>query len=264
MRWSIHPSTVALAGTTALLVLLAVSMPAGPLPSEAPEGGLRSEPSHSPRTRDLQGAHSPAPTCLKPAPKTASRVDLARFIVPPGLHVAAGDADLDAVLARWEAASGDLEPVGLHERRRLIAVHHPGRSAHELDVICELRGPIDATSLSERYEWRGPLIGAGHIELAAETRDAVERLFFRGFTLKLDRETYRPVSIEFDDAEGSASPLPFALETDLCLEARLARGMRGNGEPRRTVVPVEFTAHEDPPPPAELPPPPARIRPLRP
>jgi hypothetical protein len=256
VRASARLAQIVLIGTAAAICVLIATGPllsddAPAVPTHVPPAPAGSE----------TGPHAPSATCLRPLPKTASRGDLPRVMVPGELAVA---ADVHHVLACWEAAAADFEPVGPHEKRRLLALHHPGRSAHELDLICELRGPIDARRLADRYVWQTPVDGRAHLELTAETHDAVERLFFRGFAVKLDRATLRPVSIRFLDATGAAGSPAFALETSLCIEARLARAFHDPDILGPALVPAALFIDEEPLlPPAELPPLP-EARPVQP
>ena len=185
--------------------------------------------------------HAPSPTCVRPRPDVATRAELPRIILPGGgLQLVSLESDAAKVLADWETASRLLEPVSRDDRKRLLAVHHPGRSAHEIDLACELRGPVDASALGRRYTWRPPVVSGSHVELTAEPNDPLERLFFRRFLVKLDSQTLRPVSIQFTDGAGAKS-LPLALETNLSIEARLARAIRDPQPPAPSVLPASAT-----------------------
>ena len=184
--------------------------------------------------------HAPSPTCARPRPDVATRAELPRIILPAGLQLVSVEKEIGSLLADWETASRELEPVSREERKRLLAVYHPGRSAHEIDLACELRGPVDASALGQRYTWQPPVVGGSHVELTAEPNDPLERLFFRRFLVKLDSQTLRPVSIQFTDGAGAKS-LPLALETNLSIEARLARAIRDPQPPAQAVLPASAT-----------------------
>jgi hypothetical protein len=184
--------------------------------------------------------HAPSPTCARPRPDVATRAELPRVILPAGLQRISVEGDAARLLADWETASRELEPVSRDERKRLLAVHHPGRSAHEIDLVCELRGPIDASALGRRYTWQPPVVSGSHVELTVEPVDPLERLFFRRFLVQLDSQTLRPVSIQFTDGAGAKS-LPLALETSLSIEARLARAVRDPQSPAPLVLPASAT-----------------------
>lgn len=189
---------------------------------------------------DGTAIHAPSPTCARPRPDVAKRAELPRVILPAGLQLVLVEGDAASLLADWETASRELEPVSRDERKRLLAVHHPGRSAHEIDLACELRGPVDASALGRRYTWQPPVVRGSHVELTAEPLDPLERLFFRRFLVKLDSQTLRPVSIQFTDGAGAKS-LPLALETNLSIEARLARAIRDPQSPAPVVLPASAT-----------------------
>jgi hypothetical protein len=253
VRFALRFSPVLLVGVAAAVYGLSRAQPMRP-----DDRGLNQRHAAAAPAPD-DNPRGPSATCSGPLPDSASPADCARGVVTAGACVA---ANLDAVFARWQAVSAEFEPVGDHERRRLVALHHPAWSAHELDLVCELRGPIDAESLAHRYTWESPVGEATHIRLAAESHDAVERLFFRRFTVTLERETCRPVSVQFTDGAGQASSLPFPLETTLSLEARLARAVRDPDQFQGTVVPAGHDTAHWPPAPHDLPSSAERIRPL--
>jgi hypothetical protein len=116
---------------------------------------------------------------------------------------AAGD-DARAALDRWETASRSHLPVTEAERLRLRYAS-PDRSGQELDLTCELQGPIDAADLARRYDWT-MMEGADAVVLTAVPKDRLEGLFYDRFSVTLDATTCRPTGVRFETAAGEASP----------------------------------------------------------
>ena len=87
------------------------------------------------------------------------------------------DAAAAAVLTRWEAATADRVPVSAADRAAL-RLARPDVPEELLELSYALRGPIDAKSLTERYDWSLTTFGGGReILMTATPRDPIARAF---------------------------------------------------------------------------------------
>ena len=84
--------------------------------------------------------------------------------------------DVSAVLAGWEAATAGRIPVSAADRAA-DRLARPDAPQELLDLAADLRGPVSAADLAERYEWRVISAGGRGAFLAASPRDPLARAF---------------------------------------------------------------------------------------
>ena len=102
----------------------------------------------------------------------------------------------DELLRRWSLASQAHLPVTDAERLRL-KYDAPKRSGQELNLVCELQGPIDDADLARRYDWT-VTDDSDAVSLTAVPKDRLERLFYERFTVTLDASNWRPAAVRFE------------------------------------------------------------------
>jgi hypothetical protein len=118
----------------------------------------------------------PAATCSQPAP--------VQIMHRP--QQAVGQCHVESaegLLARWEARSATLFKPGEAERVRLI-YDHPELSGHEISLLLEFRGPVEAEALGSRYGWSKE---SHEPSLRAVPIDEIERMFVPAFRVSFDQ-----------------------------------------------------------------------------
>lgn len=140
---------------------------------------------------------SPAANCCQPAPLVVTPPAKPRGVLAPAHASADQPESLDALYRAWAKASADLEPLGGLDRRRIECAAPAGCTAHELSIVCEFHGPVQADDLRRRYdcariEKRGPAV-----RLTLTPTDPVERMFVPECVVTLETATHRPTRIEF-------------------------------------------------------------------
>jgi hypothetical protein len=121
------------------------------------------------------------------------------------------------VLARWERAAAELPPLTAAERDRIVRRHRGTLSAHEAAVAAGFRGPISMRELRRNFRWSGMRTSRDGDLLTATPHDAVERLFYRQFELRLNAETFLPNAMRFqhaDDRPTTTVPIPIEIAAE--------------------------------------------------
>jgi hypothetical protein len=147
-------------------------------------------------------------------------------------------ASAGSVLSRWERASAGLLGVGPMEHRRLFYLHQEARSAHEIALLNEFRGPVSAADLARRFDW-SLQENAGQIVLLGSPVDDVENLFYKQITVAIDPETSLPQSVAFAGSDPAATSEPLAVVlSPRVLEPNLL-------EPDQSARPLQFAARDE-------------------
>lgn len=106
-------------------------------------------------------------------------------------------------LRRWEQATLAVQPVSDLERSQMQSLHGAPYTGHELAVAIEFRGRVTAEELRNRYNWTKIEPAVEEIRLTGHPWGVEERLFCPGFEVRLNRETFLPVSVAFFDRNGA-------------------------------------------------------------
>ncbi len=128
----------------------------------------------------------------------------------------AGDSDesgcflIEEALDRWEHASAGLMGVGPMEDRRLFYFYGRHRSAHEIALVNEFRGPVSAADLQKRFEWTLRQAGKNVVMVGVPT-DVVERLFYKRCEVTLDPKTHLPRAVRFAEPGRNRMSEPLAV-----------------------------------------------------
>lgn len=120
----------------------------------------------------------------------------------------------ERVLRLWAAAAETVSSPGKSARQRILYRHRAVHSGHEINLVLEFLGPIDADELLGRYRFTGVERIGDRLRLTATPRDGVERLFLPQWEVMLDAETYLPVSLAFSGRDERPQSGPIALFTD--------------------------------------------------
>jgi hypothetical protein len=109
---------------------------------------------------------------------------------------------LEPILQQWARASADVRPAGNRERERLLQEHHGELSAHEIDAICRLSGPVDAEGLRNGFDWTAAARPDGSVLLTGRPRDEIESLFYRQVEVAINAHSGLPESFHFINHDG--------------------------------------------------------------
>lgn len=120
----------------------------------------------------------------------------------------------ERALRLWADASAEIPAPGKSARQRALYRHRSDHSGHEIALILEFLGPVDADDLLQRYRFTGIEQAGGGIRLTAVPRDSVERLFYRQWEIVLDARTHLPVSLTFSGRNDRSPGEPVALFSD--------------------------------------------------
>jgi hypothetical protein len=130
-----------------------------------------------------------------------------------------GTVDANEWLTRWQQATTQRKPVTVAQMERAFQDHHETRSAHELALMLEFRGPVQADTLAKRFQWsvnqEEQSDKQPNVRLVGSTTDDVERLFYKSFEVTLDAKTHRPLSLRFSDRNGKWSDQHITLQSRL-------------------------------------------------
>lgn len=113
----------------------------------------------------------------------------------------------------WEKASKGLPRATTSEVARMHDVHRDFLSEHEMALIREFRGSINAAVLRERYEWTTRRTSRDGATLSARPRDQLEQLFYSRFEVSFDSQTKLPVSLKWFDRNRGESTAVADLHT---------------------------------------------------
>lgn len=117
------------------------------------------------------------------------------------------------VLREWAKASQTIVPVGKAAQQRTFHEYKNAHKAHQIALINEFRGPVDADQLLKRYRFTEVKRARKLFRLTAVPRDDVEGLFMAGFEVAFSDNSFLPVSIQFVDTNGKQQGDSIALLT---------------------------------------------------
>jgi hypothetical protein len=115
------------------------------------------------------------------------------------------------VVREWAAASRVIAPQGKSDHRRLLHTYGNQHNGHQIALICEFRGPVDADRLLERYRFTSAERDGDDILITAVPRDEVERLFVGHFEIGVAADTFLPAAIRFEGSRQPTAARPIAL-----------------------------------------------------
>ena len=184
---------------------------------------------------------------------TAPPTLLALLLCAPPTGLAAefnNGPDASAVLARWEAATAGRIPVSAADRAA-DRLARPDAPQELLDLAADLRGPVSAADLAERYDWRVIAAGGRGAFLAASPRDPLAR----AFTAELSVASVggAPLSVTTGERR-SAAPWPvYVTETAhvVLLDAPAAGAFAAPARPARLVRRADYVIRGQSPDPGE-------------
>ena len=99
------------------------------------------------------------------------------------------------IVREWAKASQAIVPPGKSAQLRTLHRHRRQFNGHQIALINEFRGPVDADELLKRYRFDEVTRTGNTYRLQAVARDGVERLFSPRWQIDIDAATNLPVSL---------------------------------------------------------------------
>ena len=115
------------------------------------------------------------------------------------------------ILREWAAISEAVVPTSKSAEKRTCHAQRGRLNGHQIALIVELRGPIDADDLLARYRFTEAKRKGNTVRLTVIPRDGVERLFVPRFEVEFIDDSYLPTSLRFADRNGGKMGEPVAV-----------------------------------------------------
>ncbi len=157
----------------------------------------------------------PGATCLAPVPASIRLV---------GLDVVADERISEPktfaqLLQDWAVASRSLLPVSERDVAWMLRMNAPALSAHVIDLVAELLGPVDPVRLQRDYSWVVERQGDFGVWLVAVPQDDTVRLFCSKLRIGLTRfSEIAALTVSDRNGEWQIVSLPAPVERPLLVE----------------------------------------------
>ncbi|MBT6495221.1 MAG: outer membrane lipoprotein carrier protein LolA [Planctomycetaceae bacterium] len=115
------------------------------------------------------------------------------------------------VLREWASISKAILPAGKSAGKRTQHAQRGRHNGHQIALIVEFRGPIDADNLLARYRFTEAKRKGNTIHLTCIPRDGIERLFVPRFEVAFTDDSFLPTSLQFADRNSGKMGKPVAM-----------------------------------------------------
>jgi len=115
------------------------------------------------------------------------------------------------VLREWASISQAIVPPGKSAAKRACHAQRERHNGHQIALIVEFRGPVDADKLLARYRFTEAKRTGNTIQLTGIPRDGIERLFVPRFDVGFTDDSFLPTSLQFADRNSDKMGEPVAM-----------------------------------------------------